>query len=228
MRPSPEIKEPTITITSVQSATAATQWHPEHPPPSGDLTSPTGLLKDSLERRIRGMHALWLEALATMDETHVNHRERPNVLPIAFSVNHMVRIEDFSRGILAAEPALWDAQTWADRTQVGINDLGKDTTVAEMEHQQIDNYPAFCDYTRSVFEATEVWLAQLDSERLAEVLFGGIFPASLTKAYVHRVVRNERLLVIDAIECWIYQHGIRHLGELEHGRALVGLGGLTS
>ena len=32
----------------------------------------------------------------------------------------------------------------------------------------------------------------------------------------------------DALECWIYQHGLRHMGEIEHARALVGLGGMTS
>jgi hypothetical protein len=33
--------------------------------------------------------------------------------------------------------------------------------------------------------------------------------------------------VIDVVEAWIYQHGIRHAGELEHARALVGLGGVA-
>jgi len=33
---------------------------------------------------------------------------------------------------------------------------------------------------------------------------------------------------LDALECWIYQHGLRHMGEIEHGRALVGLEGMTS
>jgi hypothetical protein len=33
---------------------------------------------------------------------------------------------------------------------------------------------------------------------------------------------------LDVIECWVYQHGLRHMGEIEHGRALVGLGGMTN
>ena len=33
---------------------------------------------------------------------------------------------------------------------------------------------------------------------------------------------------LDATECWIYQHGLRHMGEIEHARALVGLQGMTS
>ena len=47
------------------------------------------------------------------------------------------------------------------------------------------------------------------------------------KAYIARVVQDQ-IRLVDAIECWVFQHGIRHMGELEHARALVGLGGMTS
>jgi hypothetical protein len=33
---------------------------------------------------------------------------------------------------------------------------------------------------------------------------------------------------LDVLECFVYQHGLRHMGEVEHGRALVGLAGMTS
>ena len=33
---------------------------------------------------------------------------------------------------------------------------------------------------------------------------------------------------LDVLECFVYQHGLRHMGEIEHGRALVGLKGMTS
>lgn len=213
--------------TSVDTATAATGWYPAHPP-AGDLSTPTGLLKDVLQRRLRGMHALWLEALATMDAEHVNHFERSDVLPIAFSVNHQVRLEDGAAALLAQRPMIWTTGGWAERTQVAIDDIGKNTTVAEMEHQRIGDYDAFCEYARLVYAATETWLDELPSERLLDVLFDGTFPPFIANAYIHRVVRDETVLLIDAVECWIYQHGIRHLGEVEHARALVGLGGLTS
>jgi hypothetical protein len=29
------------------------------------------------------------------------------------------------------------------------------------------------------------------------------------------------------MDAYLYQHGIRHLGELEHARSLVGLGGVS-
>jgi len=32
---------------------------------------------------------------------------------------------------------------------------------------------------------------------------------------------------LEVLECFVYQHGLRHMGEVEHGRALVGLSGMT-
>ena len=39
---------------------------------------------------------------------------------------------------------------------------------------------------------------------------------------------EEGITVLDALECWLYQHGLRHMGEIELARGLVGLGGMTS
>lgn len=36
------------------------------------------------------------------------------------------------------------------------------------------------------------------------------------------------LSVTTRSECWTYQHGLRHMGEIELARGLVGLGGMTS
>jgi len=212
---------------SVDTATAATGWHPDHPT-FVPTASPWSRYLDSLQRRIRGMHALWIEALATMDGDQVNHFERAGVLPIAFTVNHMPRMEDFARAVLSSTPMLWTEGGWAQRTGIAVDDIGKDTTVAEMELQRIEDYPAFVAYAHEVFGTTEQWLDDLDPDALGDVMFGGVFPPNALNAYIHRVVRDEQILRVDAIECWIYQHGIRHLGELEHARALVGLGGLTS
>ena len=56
----------------------------------------TELILDSLRRRMRAMHSLWEEAVATMDLDQVNHVEREPVLPIAFSLFHFTQIEDGS------------------------------------------------------------------------------------------------------------------------------------
>jgi hypothetical protein len=213
--------------TSVETANEGNGWYPTQSPPV-PAGSPWSNCLDSLLRRIRGMHALWLEALATMGPEHVNHVERDGVLPIAFTVNHMARMEDFARAVLSGTPALWSTEGWAAKVGIVVDDIGKNTTVEQMMQQRVGDYDALVEFTRQTFAATEKWLDELAPDDLGEVLFGGTFPADAQNAYVHRVVRGEQILRVDGVECWIYQHGIRHLGELEHARALVGLGGMTS
>lgn len=42
------------------------------------------------------------------------------------------------------------------------------------------------------------------------------------------VGRGNPIRKLEVLECFVYQHGPRHMGEVEHGRALVGLSGMTS
>jgi hypothetical protein len=53
-------------------------------------------------------------------------------------------------------------------------------------------------------------------------------PSSFAGGFLELLVGSiDRARVIDVTEAWIYQHGVRHLGELEHARALVGLAGVA-
>lgn len=187
----------------------------------------TDVILDSLQRRMRAMHSLWFDAVASMDGVQVNHFERPGVLPIAFSLFHQAQIEDGSVTILGGPGSIWST-AWAERLHLTVADHGKERTVEEMELQRIGDYDAFVEYQRAVFDKTEAWLAGIDRTDLSRVLFDGTIPERIARTYSARVAGPGGLTVHDAVECWIYQHGIRHLGEVEHARALVGLGGLTS
>lgn len=187
----------------------------------------TELILDSLCRRMRAMHSLWNDAVGTMDLDQVNHVEREPVLPIAFSLFHLVQIEDGSATMLGAGPMVWD-ESWAERMGLVIADHGKDKTVDEMVHQRIGDYDAFKDFMSQVFEKTESWLADLDPRTLDEVVVERPFPPQIASTYSARVAGERGITRLDGTECWIYQHGLRHMGEIEHARALVGLQGMTS
>ena len=187
----------------------------------------TDLVLDSLRRRMRVMHSLYEDAVATMDLEQVNHVEREPVLPIAFSLFHFVQIEDGSATMLGAGPMVYD-DGWADRMGLKIADHGKHKTVDEMVHQRIGNYDAFKDYMDAVFTKTERWLADLDPTTLTDVIVAPPYPPNIASTYSARVGGDAGITRLDATECWIYQHGLRHMGEIEHGRALVGLQGMTS
>jgi hypothetical protein len=185
------------------------------------------LILDSLRRRMRAMHTLWEEAIATMDAGQVNYVERDPVLPIAFSLFHFTQIEDGSASILGAGPVVYD-DGWEQRLRLVVPDNGKHKTVAEMMTQRIGDYAAFGEYQRLVFAKTESWLEALDPVTLTEVVVARPFPPQLASTFSARVAGAGGITRLDATECWIYQHGLRHLGEVEHARALVGLGGMTS
>lgn len=185
------------------------------------------LIVDSLQRRMRAMHSLYEDALATMDLSHVNHFEREGVLPIAFSLFHYTNMQDTSGAVISGQPVVWSAD-WQARVQMAIDDHGKERPVSDMIHQRIGDYEAFGEYQRAVFARTESWLATLDPGELERVLVPRPLPPVVARTYSARVAGEAGITVLDAVECWIYQHGLRHMGEIELARGLVGLGGMTS
>jgi len=185
------------------------------------------LIVDSLRRRIRALHSLYSDALATMDLDQVNHFEREGVVPIAFSLFHIANMIDASFMLMTGIAPIWDAH-WEARVQPAIADHGKHRSVAEMVHQRIGDYVAFKEYLEAVFSRVEEWLDTLDASELTRVIVRRPFPEQIASTYSARVAGPEGITLLDAAECWIYQHGLRHMGEIELARGLVGLGGMTS
>jgi hypothetical protein len=185
------------------------------------------LVLDSLQRRMRALHSLYEDAVATMTLDQVNHFEREGVVPIAFSLFHIVNMMDASFLLMTGAPPIWDGE-WVERVGMAIDDHGKHRTVEEMVHQRIGDYAAFQAYMRAVFARTEAWLDALDPAELTRVVITRPFPPQIADTYSARVAGPAGVTLLDAAECWIYQHGLRHMGEIELGRGLVGLHGMTS
>jgi len=185
------------------------------------------LVLDSLRRRMRAIFSLYEDATATMDLSHVNYQERDGVLPIAFSLFHIVNMIDASLMLLNGKPPLWNDE-WAKRVNPAINDHGKHRTVEEMVHQRIGDYDAFKDYMSQVFARVESWVASLAPGDLDRVIFTKPYPPQVASTYSARVGGDAGITVLDGLECWIYQHALRHMGEIEYARHLVGLRGMTS
>jgi hypothetical protein len=188
---------------------------------------PTELILDSLQRRMRALHSIYTDALNTMGPEQVNHFEREGVLPIAFSLFHIANMVDASFMLMTGTPPLWD-EMWTRRVRPAIADHGKHKTVAEMVHQRIGDYDAFKEYLHAVFDRVEEWLAGLEASELTRVVITRPFPEQIASTYSARVAGEQGITVLDAAECWIYQHALRHMGEIELARGLVGLGGMTS
>ena len=188
---------------------------------------PADLLLDSLQRRMATMHGLYYQAVGSMDLSHVNHFEREGVLPIAFSLFHYTNMEDSTFMVITGELPVWNEE-WYERVKPTINDHGKHRTVEEMVHQRIGDWEAFKEYQRAVFDRTEAHLATIDPADLTRVLIAPPYPPQVASTYSARCAGPQGITVLDGFECWHYQHGLRHMGEIELARGLVGLGGMTS
>jgi hypothetical protein len=183
----------------------------------------------SLRNRIRAMNTLWERCIEDMTLDQVNHQERELVLPIAFSLSHYIRAQDqaVSRPFLGEAP-LWDTGGWAPKIGVTVDALGREETVDEMQHLRFADFDAWRSYQAQVLARTDDVLTGLDEATLLQVLLPKL-PPNMQNIFCAIVIGPDApLRKLDVLECFVYQHGLRHMGEIEHGRALVGLKGMTS
>ncbi len=184
------------------------------------------LVLDSLRRRMRALHSLYYDAVATMDLDQVNHFEREGVLPIAFSLFHIVNMMDASFMLMTGVPPIWDAEWergWARPSPTMASTArslkwstsGSATTTVPAVHG------------RGVHPDRAVAGPPGPAE-LTRVVVGRPLPPQVATTYSARVAGPAGVTLLDAAECWIYQHGLRHMGEIELARGMVGLGGMTS
>ena len=185
------------------------------------------LIQDSLLRRMRTMFSLYHDAVDSMDLHHVNHVDAEGRLPIAFSLYHYVNIHDATFLGITGELPIWN-DDWQQRVRVAIPDHGKNRPVSEMAEQRIGNYEAFKEYQRAVFDRTEHHLATMDPADFDRVIIAPPYPAEVANTYSARCAGPQGITVLDAFECWHYQHGLRHMGEIELARGFLGLGGMTA
>jgi hypothetical protein len=179
-------------------------------------------------RKVHEMHRLWNLSTADLTVEQMNYRERDGVLPIAFTLLHYVRGEDrlICQAVLG-EPALWEAGNWQERIGGNPLDVRRGAKIEEAETASIGNSATWNDYQNTVFTHTESVLASMsdddfDAEKFAEL------PEHYRGSFAGRVVADgEGVPLSVLLESIIFQHGIRHLGELDHARALIGLKGVS-
>lgn len=191
--------------------------------------SEADIFVQSLANRIRAMNTLWERAISDMTLEQVNHHERENVLPIAFSFSHYMRAQDQSiSAVLRREPPLWISGGWAAKVGVSVDTLGREETVEEMQHLKFADLDAWKAYQAEVIARTSATLETIDASMLAEVVMAQL-PPNMQNIFCGIVVGpGNPIRKLEVLECFVYQHGLRHMGEIEHGRALVGLRGMTS
>ncbi len=191
--------------------------------------SDSEMFLQSLRNRIRAMNTIYERAISDMTLDQVNHHEREGVLPIAFSFSHFMRAQDQSiSAMFMQEPLLWGSGGWAEKIGVTVDALGREETVEEMQAQRFGDLDAWKAFQSAVIARTDQVLETITPDILSQVIIPQL-PPNMQNIFCGLVVGpGNPIRKLEVLECFIYQHGLRHMGEIEHGRALVGLGGMTS
>jgi hypothetical protein len=178
--------------------------------------------------RMAAVHELWQQGVADLAPAQVNHFERAGVLPIAFTLMHLVVGEDRNAARhLGSGALLWDEQGWAERVGLVGQPPVRGTPMRDAERIRIADLDAWRVYQTAVFARTERAIATLPLGRFAEKAMDRPPADKLKGSFLALLVPEGEIRVSDICEAYLFQHAVRHLGEVEHARALVGLGGLS-
>ena len=184
--------------------------------------------RTALTARVTAMNDLLDEAVADLTLDQVNHAERAGVLSIAFSLAHVVGGQDRNvSGFITKTPMLWERGGWASRVGlVGALPV-RGTPMADAEKIRFGDLRAWREYQSAVFAQTENALTNAPLEVFERDAFDGKRPETLPGSFLFKLVPTGTIRVREICEAYIFQHAARHLGEIEHARALVGLRGLS-
>ena len=181
---------------------------------------------EALGRRMRAAHASWQLAVSDLTLDQVNHHERDGVLPIAFSLVHLVTTEDIRLSATLDLPdSIWKADGIQQRIGANVPSVARGTPIDVAETLALSNLDAWRDYQTRVFAQTDAQLSLLDDSRWDEVVLESV-PEAMHGGFLHLLVGDGPVSMGDYFEVVLYHHSLRHLGELEHARSLVGLTGV--
>ena len=187
---------------------------------------PTEAWRQNFGARMTAVNTLLDRATQDLTLEQVNHREREGVLSIAFSLAHVIGGQDRRVAqLLDKGPVLWESGGWG--AKVGytgeLPQRGTPMTVAEAI--QFKDWKAWREYQAAVFARTGSAIANTPLARFDEVLMTDR-PAEMNGSFLYAFVPSGPIRMFEAAEAYLFQHASRHLGEIEHARALVGLGGV--
>src|SRR2546423_10861893 len=105
----------------------------------------------SIGARVTAMNGMLDQAVADLTLEQVNHRERPGVLSIAFSLTHVVGGQDRNVARLLDKGAvLWDSGSWSERVKLAGALPVRGTPMADAEKIQLGDLAAWREYQSAV------------------------------------------------------------------------------
>lgn len=180
----------------------------------------------NLADRMVPAHGSWQMAVEDLTVDQVNHHERSGVLPISFSLMHLVNTEDFRVcERLTDRQAIWVTGGWAENVGVNVPEVFRGTPIAVAETLRFQDVDAWRAYQTEVFAQTQAVLRATADDRWDEIFLEAV-PGTMSRGFLALLCGSGPVTLGNYLEVVVYHHSIRHLGELEHARSLVGLGGI--
>ncbi len=160
-----------------------------------------------------GMHTMLDKAVAEMTLEQWNARPAGQGVSAFFSLWHYVRTEDNIVNFVAQRRnTVWLKDGWDERFGLHRTSQGTGMTTEQANAVTLNNTESWLRYQQAVWEATSEWISALALEDLeTEIVIKPVPPMTIWQALTGMLL----------------YHGYRHVGEIEHARGLVGLGGLT-
>ena len=116
------------------------------------------------------LHKNLLESVEGLNNDHLHFRPLGRGNHIAFTLWHCVRTEDAVINYLLQKKApVWNAEGWDKKFGMDARAQGTGMTAEQAAAMHIQDLDGFSQYSRNVFQATEVYLGGLKEEILDEV-----------------------------------------------------------
>ena len=173
--------------------------------------TPLAVIQEGLD----GMHGMLDRAVPQMTAEQWNARPASDGAGVSafFSLWHYVRTEDnIVNWVVHQRPTVWLNGGWDQHFNLHRTSQGTGMTKEQADAVLLHDVDAWLTYQQQVWAVTREWVATLT-------------PDDLPKEIV--IKPTPPMTVWQALTGMLLFHGYRHVGEVEHARGLVGLGGLT-
>ncbi len=166
-----------------------------------------------IQEGLDGMHALLDRAVPDLSAEQWNARPADHGVSAFFSLWHYVRTEDnIVNWVAQRQPTVWLNGGWDEHFGLHRTSQGTGMTKAQADAVLLTDVDAWLTYQQQVWIATRDWVTTLTPDDLDHEI----------------VIRPTPPMTIwQALTGMLLYHGYRHVGEVEHARGLLGLGGLT-
>lgn len=166
-----------------------------------------------IQQGLDGMHGMLDKAVPDMTAEQWNARPAGEGVSAFFSLWHYVRTEDnIVNWVAQRQPTVWINGGWDQHFGLHRTSQGTGMTKEEADAVLLNDVDGWLSYQQQVWVATREWVASLNADDLdSEIVIRPTPPMSTWQALTGMLLF----------------HGYRHVGEVEHARGLLGLGGLT-